>query len=125
MVVYGQRCLQITVKPLNLRSLRVIWCGREMPNAPREAQIIEPPRLRTDPLSDTIDWGTPKVGKNFSRMQFFMTSDEIFLTGYMDTNLEKPSSATKMSMFLLLLLTVGPKKSINILSRGLVTISLL
>jgi hypothetical protein len=41
MVVNGESSLQISVKLLNLASLGVVGRGCEMPNAPREAQMIE------------------------------------------------------------------------------------
>jgi hypothetical protein len=50
-------------------------------------------------LSEIIDWGTQSAGKKFSRRQLFTTSDEIILTGSMDTNLERQFSSTNMAYF--------------------------
>jgi hypothetical protein len=60
-----------------------------------------------------------------SKRQFFTISGEIFLTGYIQINLDKLLNTTSMAIFALRLLTLGQRKSIKIRSRGLVTTSLL
>jgi hypothetical protein len=60
-------------------------------------------------LSETMHWRTPKVERNFSRWQLFTPFNEVFLTGCMETNLEKPSNTTKMAIFPLRILTIGKR----------------
>jgi hypothetical protein len=47
--------------------------------------------LKTVTLSETTHCGIPKQGENISTKQLTTASEDIFLTGYKDTNLEKPS----------------------------------
>jgi hypothetical protein len=124
-VINNEGHLQVAIETLNLGRLGVIGRGGDMPNSPGKTQVGEVSRFNTAAFSETIDWGTPNDGKNFSSRQFFATSDEILLTGYMQTNLEKPSSTTSTATFPLRLLTKSPTNSIKMCSRGLVTTSLL
>jgi hypothetical protein len=97
-----------------------------MPNSPRKTQVVKCSGFKNGSIfRDNRLGDSKKNGKHFSTRQFFTTSDEIFLTGYIQTNLENPSNTTNMAIFPFRLLTMGPTKSIKIRSRDFVTISLL
>jgi hypothetical protein len=52
----------------------------------------------TSALSETIQLGIPKQGK-YLPTRHFTTTDVIFLTGYICTNLENPSRTTNKATF--------------------------
>jgi hypothetical protein len=80
--------------------------------------------LTTAEFSETIHCGTPKEGKNFSNKQLTTSSEDTFLYGYMGTDLENPSSNTRIALFPLRLGKSGPPQSMNMFSEGFARTSL-